>query len=124
MGQILQFMSSHYLAVCISLLAVQISLLVAAIRTKKEILWVSSTVAPILSGVLTFHVPNNGQGYSIIETFLIFLIFDVVILLITVGTRAGSGGGKKLTILWKILWGAIFLGFFALIFYIIFIAYA
>lgn len=36
MDQILQFLSSHYLALCLCLLAVQIALLVAAFRTKKE----------------------------------------------------------------------------------------
>lgn len=118
MDQILQFLSSHYLALCLCLLAVQIILLVAAFRTKKEILWIASAVTPVVSAVLTLHVPNNGQGYSMLETCLIFLVFDVIVLLITVGTRAGSEQKKKLTLFWQILWAAMILGILALVFYI------
>ena len=117
-GFISQWISQHYIFSCIALLVLQLALLIAAFRTKKDALWLCSTVTPIISGVLTFYVPRPNLNVPAIEVYLVFCALDVIILFISVGARVATGTPKKRTALWTALWIGMFLFIIALIFFL------
>lgn len=117
-GFISQWISQHYIFSCIALLVLQLALLIAAFRTKKDALWLCSTVTPIISGVLTFYVPSPNLNVPAIEVYLVFCALDVIILFISVGARVATGTPKKRTALWTALWIGMFLFIIALIFFL------
>lgn len=124
MHEFLSFISQHYLAVCICLLAVPVAVLTAAVRTKKDILFLLSAAASVLSAVLTFRIPTYPStlfDFDYMRSFAIciFCILDLAVLIATVAIRAGADNSKTKSAFWGGAWITTVLGVTAMLLHVL-----
>lgn len=121
MESIMMFISQYYIAVCIGLLAIQVSLLIAAIRTEKDIFFGLCAALSVLSCLITFNIPCAQLDLAKGWTLFIFLVLDTIVLFTAMVIRTTADDKRKLTPVFKGIWLCTVLGAVVMILHKLFI---
>lgn len=104
MDFILQFLGQHYIAACIGLLMIQVALLIAAIRTEKDIFFGLCAALSVLSCLITFNIPCAQLDFAKGWILFIFLVLDAIVLFTAMVIRTTADSKRKLTPVFKGIW--------------------